>query len=161
MEFMSLKKTPMPEILLCNLIILILRLYKNKYTMNFGSFKYVLPALIICLLCCGVACAQSQPNTLVVNTSQDLNTGRLKIDSLDGQLIKILGERERIVKAIGLYKAKNHIPPLQATRFKQVVDKGIAAGSKEGLSAGFITELLNAIHKESLRIEGDSTLMKH
>jgi chorismate mutase len=31
--------------------------------------------------------------------------------------------------------------------------KGIEAGEKEGLSAEFISELLNAIHKESLRIE--------
>jgi|GEM_PF-464420 len=128
--------------------------------MDFKFFKNVLPAIIICLLYCNIARAQSQPNILLINTAQDLNNGRIKIDSLDDQLIKILGERERIVKAIGIYKAKNHIPPLQAARFKQVVDKGIAAGSKEGLSSEFITELLNAIHKESLRIEGDSTLMK-
>jgi len=41
-----------------------------------------------------------------------------------------------------------------------VVDKGIAAGNKEGLSLEFITELLNAIHKESLRIERDSAMVK-
>ena len=124
--------------------------------MDMKSYKFFLSAIVICLLCCGMARAQSKSAELVVNNSQDLATSRVKIDSLDDQLIKILGERERIVKAIGIYKAKNHIPPLQAARFQQVVDKGIAAGSKEGLSSGFITELLNAIHKESLRIEGDS-----
>jgi chorismate mutase len=124
--------------------------------MDMKSYKFFLSATVICLLCCGMAHAQSKSAELVVNNSQDLATSRVKIDSLDDQLIKILGERERIVKAIGIYKAKNHIPPLQAARFQQVVDKGIAAGSKEGLSSGFITELLNAIHKESLRIEGDS-----
>ncbi|MBB5634798.1 chorismate mutase [Pedobacter cryoconitis] len=82
-----------------------------------------------------------------------LQISRKKIDSLDKQLIELIGERERVVKEIGLYKAQNNIPPLQADRFKQVLEKSIAAGGKEGLSAGFITELMNAIHKESLRIE--------
>jgi len=120
-------------------------------------FSAILLATGICLLCAGSAFGQA--NT--VNNKQDLAVSRVKIDSLDNQLMKILGERERIVKEIGIYKAKNHIPPLQAARFKEVLDKGIAAGSKEGLSSEFITELLNAIHQESLRIEGDSTQVKH
>jgi len=84
-----------------------------------------------------------------------LTTGRKQIDSLDKKLIEILGERERIVKEIGIYKAQYHIPPLQAARFQKVLENGIAAGKKEGLSIEFVTELLNAIHKESLRIEED------
>jgi len=120
--------------------------------MNKNLFKSFLLAAGMCLLFCATGYAQSN----AVNTKQDLDASRVKIDSLDNQLIKILGERERIVKAIGIYKAKNHIPPLQAARFQQVVEKGIAAGNKEGLSTEFITELLNAIHKESLRIEGDT-----
>jgi len=98
---------------------------------------------------------------MTVNTKQDLDAGRAKIDSLDNLLMKVLGERERIAQAIGVYKAKNHLPPLAEARFKEVLNKSIEAGKKEGLSAEFITELMNAIHKESLRIESDSTLMKH
>ena len=82
-----------------------------------------------------------------------LEAARHKIDSLDKKLIEILGARERVVKEIGIYKAKNNIPSLQAARFQQVIDRGIAAGKKEDLSPEFITEMLNAIHKESLRIE--------
>jgi chorismate mutase len=68
-------------------------------------------------------------------------------------LIQVIGEREKAVREIGVYKAENHIPPLQAARFQQVLEKGIAEGKEEGLSAEFITEILNSIHKESLRIE--------
>ncbi len=94
--------------------------------------------------------AQSgQPKTV----DPTLELARKKIDSLDKKLIEILGARERVVKEIGIYKAKNNIPSLQAARFQQVIDKGITAGKKEDLSPEFITELLNAIHKESLRIE--------
>src|ERR1035437_3791529 len=109
--------------------------------MNRNFFRGLFLASGMCLLCCAAAYAQSN----AVNTKQDLDVSRIKIDSLDNQLMKILGERERIVKAIGIYKAKNHIPSLQAARFQQVVEKGIAAGNKEGLSTEFITELLNAI----------------
>lgn len=86
-------------------------------------------------------------------TDPTLEVARQKIDSLDKKLIEILGARERVVKEIGIYKAKNNIPSLQAARFQQVIDKGITAGKKEDLSPAFIIELLNAIHKESLRIE--------
>jgi chorismate mutase len=121
--------------------------------MNTKPFKWLISVLAICLLCCSIGYAQSKHTQLQINTKQDLDAGRVKIDSLDNQLIKVLGEREKIVKAIGVYKAKNHIPPLQEGRFKQVVQKTIAAGNKVGLSPEFIMELLNAIHKESLRIE--------
>jgi chorismate mutase len=121
--------------------------------MEVNSFKTLLSGFGIFLLSLGIAHAQSKPAELTINTKKDLDAGRAKIDSLDNQLIKVLGEREKIVKAIGVYKAKNHIAPLQEGRFKQVVRKTIAAGNKVGLSPEFIMELLNAIHKESLRIE--------
>ncbi|MFD2287971.1 hypothetical protein GJU39_21310 [Pedobacter petrophilus] len=84
-----------------------------------------------------------------------LESNRKKIDSLDKQLVELLAKREVIVKEIGIYKAKNHIPPLQTARFQQVLQKNIEAGQKQGLSPEFITEVFNAIHKESLKIEED------
>ncbi|MBB5619136.1 chorismate mutase [Pedobacter cryoconitis] len=92
-------------------------------------------------------------NTLQIN--------RKKIDSLDKKLMELIGERERAVREIGVYKAKNNIPPLQADRFKQVLEKSIITGEKEGLSATFVTEMMNAIHKESLRIEDEIKLNFH
>jgi chorismate mutase len=107
------------------------------------------------------AWSQSKPANLRVNTAQDLDVARKKIDSLDSQLINIIGERERIAQAIGVYKATNNIPPLQPARFKQVIDRSIEAGKKQGLSPYFVTEIMNAIHKESLRIEGDTAKLGH
>jgi len=87
------------------------------------------------------------------NKGNVLQVNRKKIDSLDHQLMELIGERERAVREIGVYKAKNNIAPLQADRFKQVLEKSIESGKKEGLSAVFVTEMMNAIHRESLRIE--------
>ena len=125
--------------------------------MNKKLYLTITAVFIACLFSFHTCMAQQ----MTVNTKQDLDAGRAKIDSLDSLLMKVLGERERIAQAIGVYKAKNHLPPLAEARFKEVLNKSIEAGKKEGLSAEFITELMNAIHKESLRIESDSTLMKH
>jgi len=127
--------------------------------MKHRALKFLF-AIACCSLFSYAARSQSVP-TMPVNSPKDLDAGRVKIDSLDNLLMRVLGERERIAGAIGAYKAKNHIPPLQEARFKQVVEKSIEAGKKEGLSAEFITELMNSIHKESLRIEGDSTAVRH
>jgi len=105
----------------------------------------------VTLLSYSAAHAQSKP----INTKAEFDAARAKIDSLDSQMIKTIGERQKIVREIGTYKAKNHIAPLQAARFKQVVDKAKEAGKKEGLSPEFIEELMNAIHTESLKLESD------
>jgi chorismate mutase len=92
-----------------------------------------------------------QPAATASDTT--LKNKRKVIDSLDRKLFEVLGARERVVREIGVYKAQHHIAPLQAARFQKVLERGIEAGKKEGLSAGFVTEMLNAIHKESLRLE--------
>jgi chorismate mutase len=80
---------------------------------------------------------------------------RLTIDSLDNALIQLIGQREKIVREIGTYKAKHKIPALQANRFQDVVNRSIAAGKEQGLSPEFITGLMNLIHNESLRLENE------
>ena len=93
------------------------------------------------------------PSHAQAQQNQDLSSFRHKIDSLDHQLIHLLAQREKIVKDVGEYKAENHIPPLQQKRFDQLVARAVMEGRKEDLSSEFIRELMNAIHKESLRIE--------
>ena|SRR5258708_404965 len=112
-------------------------------------YLFLIAALTLLFYCNYPAHAQNAPQ--VADTT--LQNNRKKIDRIDKQLIELIGEREKIVKEIGIYKAKNNIAPLQAARFQEVLNQAIAAGEKEGLSAEFVTELLNAIHKESLRIE--------
>jgi len=119
----------------------------------------LLLVLGISLFSISVARAQTIPASKQPAQKQTLDSARRIIDSLDNALLHTLGERERIVKEIGIYKAKNHIAPLQAARFQEVLDKSIAAGKKLGLSAEFITQLMNAVHEESLRIERDSTIV--
>ena len=78
---------------------------------------------------------------------------RKMIDSLDNQLINILGNRMKVVTMVGMYKAKNNIPALQQSRFDALVKKNVEAGKPWDLSEQFIIEIMNAIHKESLAKE--------
>ena len=123
-------------------------------------YSRVLGLFIVSLFNYSLVSAQSAPMKTPKSTDQTLQISRKKIDSLDKALITLLGERERVVKEIGVYKAQNNIPALQADRFKQVIQKSIEAGKKEGLSETFVTELMNAIHKESLRIEEEIKAQK-
>lgn len=111
---------------------------------------HVLAALVVSIVVYADCQAQTDSK---LSTDNTIEIQRRKIDSLDKKLIEILGARERAVKEIGIYKAKHNIAPLQTARFQEVMKKSIAAGAEEGLSAEFITKLLNAIHEESLRIE--------
>jgi chorismate mutase len=119
------------------------------------TYKSVAAIAVLCVVVSTVASAQNKTQEQI---NAALSISRKKIDSLDKLLIKVLGSRQRVVKEVGIYKKKNNVPPLQPARFKQVLDKAVAAGAEEGLSAEFITEMMNAIHKESLRLEEDSTV---
>ncbi|SHE62425.1 chorismate mutase [Pedobacter caeni] len=101
--------------------------------------------LLLCLIFVNASYAQLADTTLAFH--------RKKIDSLDQKLIEIIGERERVVKEVGIYKMKNNIPALQKGRFKQILEKNIRMGAEQGLSAKLMTKVMNAIHEESLRIE--------
>jgi chorismate mutase len=128
--------------------------------MKIKFYSRVFGLLLASVFSYSLVSAQTTPMNTPKGNDQTLQVSRKKIDSLDKALIALLGERERVVKEIGVYKAKNNIPALQADRFKQVIEKSIEAGKKEGLSETFVTELMNAIHKESLRIEEEIKAQK-
>ena len=118
--------------------------------------KQILYTLVLILLlnfCSAISYGQSSAGISQVTTDSALAIYRKKIDSLDKQLIRVVGEREKIVREVGIFKAKYEVAPLQAARFQQVIDKCIEEGKKEGLSAAFVTQLMNLIHNESLQIE--------
>jgi len=89
-------------------------------------------------------------NFAVFSQQDTLQTCRKKIDSLDVQLIRILGERMEVVTAIGRYKAAHQIAALQPKRFEEILRKNILLGQEKQLSEPFIRALMEAIHQESL-----------
>ncbi|MBL7115683.1 MAG: bifunctional 3-deoxy-7-phosphoheptulonate synthase/chorismate mutase type II [Kiritimatiellae bacterium] len=76
---------------------------------------------------------------------------RIEVDSLDKQLIEVLGKRMEIVREMGDLKRRNNISTLQPHRWNEIVVSRAATGSELGLAAEFIFRLFEEIHEEAIR----------
>jgi chorismate mutase len=116
-------------------------LIQNKKIM---SHKLVILVII-------AAASFSQAKAQSANPKDTLTYNRAQIDTLDSQIIDLLGKRMAAARAIGIYKIDHHIGVVQSARFEEVLQNAIKHGTSLGLSEEFIRALYNDIHKESIR----------
>lgn len=83
----------------------------------------------------------------------NLESLRNQIDSIDYQLIEMIGERMKIVENIGKYKKDNNLTILQIKRWTNILESRRELALKIGLSEKFIHTMLKLIHEESIRIQ--------
>ncbi|MBN2682365.1 MAG: bifunctional 3-deoxy-7-phosphoheptulonate synthase/chorismate mutase type II [Bacteroidales bacterium] len=76
---------------------------------------------------------------------------RNQIDSLDSQLLELLGRRMDIVEKIGEFKRKNDITILQLRRWENILKTRTEWGQKLGLDNELIKQMLEIIHKSSIK----------
>jgi len=76
---------------------------------------------------------------------------RTEIDKLDAELLNILSRRIQVVDEIGEYKSNNNITILQLVRWNNVVINRLRTGIKSGLDKNFLHQMLEIVHKESIR----------
>lgn len=110
----------------------------------------ILSMLLIACWCLG---AKTMAQTTGQPAADSLAAYRVQIDSIDQQIINWLGKRMRVVEEVGAYKARHNMPALQQKRFDAILQKNIGLGKLVNLSETFITELMHAIHRESLAKE--------
>ncbi|MEP7198072.1 MAG: chorismate mutase [Saprospiraceae bacterium] len=86
---------------------------------------------------------------------QDYNskiaTIRTKIDSIDHQIIELLGQRMSLAENIGQEKKLNHIAILQPDRWNEIITRLLKVAQEQGLSEEFVFSLIEAIHIESIQ----------
>lgn len=80
-----------------------------------------------------------------------LENFRTRIDELDGQILELLSRRMKISAMIGNYKKKQNLAPFQPKRWSAVLEDRLATGTTLKIDPGFLKQLFNLIHKESLR----------
>jgi chorismate mutase len=80
---------------------------------------------------------------------------RSEIDKIDSELLEILSRRMQIVTEIGKTKKDSNIMILQIERWRTIINKRLADGTKRGLSAEFLKSLLELVHGESIRIQNN------
>ncbi|MGN7721535.1 chorismate mutase [Chitinophaga sp. 22620] len=85
---------------------------------------------------------------------KDFNTAleklRNQINGIDDEILLLLGNRMKIAEKIGQYKKDNNITILQTNRWNEILDRGIRAGEKLGLTKDFVLKYFDAVHLESI-----------
>ena len=84
---------------------------------------------------------------------KDLQVLRAEIDQLDEQLWEIIGQRAELVRQIGEWKRLHSEQVIQPERWEQVLQHCQTIAKQHGLSEELVEELMETIHKESVRIE--------
>ena len=80
---------------------------------------------------------------------------REQIDSIDQQLLELLMQRMKIINQIGHFKLNNKITILQLRRWENIIKTRIEFGKEMNLPASFIKDILQIIHKESIRQQNE------
>jgi len=92
-----------------------------------------------------------QPGTDDPQFINQLELLREEIDRIDHRLIDILAERMVIAEQIGHYKRENNITIFQSGRWGEILQDRVGYGQPKGLSKDILTEILQMVHKESIR----------
>ncbi len=92
-----------------------------------------------------------------INTDEHTKLKELRelIDSLDEELLDLLGQRIAVIKEAGMYKKVHDLPELDEKRWQNVLETRLAQAKELNLSTQFVTKLLELIHSYTLKIEAD------
>lgn len=85
----------------------------------------------------------------------ELQSLRMKMDSIDEQLVELLKGRMDIAELVGEYKRDNDLAVLQLERWRDIVKTRMIWSEELGISREFIRTILEQVHKESIRIQTD------
>ena len=84
---------------------------------------------------------------------RDLASLRTEIDKLDKQLWDIIAQRADVAREIGEWKRTHGEQILQPERYQHVLQHCLALAQQYGLSEAVVCEVMEALHKESVRVE--------
>lgn len=82
-----------------------------------------------------------------------LTTLRGHIDDLDHELLSLLARRMELSRQIAEIKHERGMTIYQSERWNSLMNDRLALASTLGLQAGFIKEILEKIHAESIRVQ--------
>ena len=113
------------------------------------SEQQILPADLISLL----DNLKIRDVTLDKSQVSDIRDLRIKMDSIDEQLVELLCGRMNIARAIGDYKKEHGLTVLQLSRWREIIKTRKVWSEEMGLEEEFLKLVLEQVHKESIRIQ--------
>lgn len=101
---------------------------------------------------------ENMMNKLIIPSKTEINDNTLEkyrecLDSIDTELIHLLGKRFEIIKQIASYKKEHAIPILQINRWKKVREQNLALAKEQQLDIQFAESLLEILHKASIEYQ--------
>lgn len=80
---------------------------------------------------------------------------RGKLDPIDDEIARLLGERFEICREVAHYKSERGIPMMQPERVAQVRARYLARGSEAGLPAEFTADLFDLLIGATCKLEDE------
>jgi chorismate mutase len=84
---------------------------------------------------------------------EELEHFRQVIDSMDAEVVDLIGKRMELVLELGRIKGDHNMPVYQADRWRDIVESRTAWGAKNGLDATFILKLFELVHDKSIQTQ--------
>ena len=78
-------------------------------------------------------------------SAEGLEPFRRRLDVLDDEIARLLGERFEICREVALYKSAHGIPMMQPDRVVEVRARYLARGGEAGLPAAFSGDLFDLL----------------
>ena len=92
-------------------------------------------------------------NNAELLNNTELSSLRREIDLLDEQLWEIIGKRADVDRQIGEWKRQHGEQVMQPKRWQQVMQHCLTIAKEHELSETLVSEVMEAIHKDSIKIE--------
>lgn len=80
---------------------------------------------------------------------------RSRLDEIDDEIAKLLGERLQICREVAVYKSEHGIPMMQPDRVKIVRDRYLARGAEHDLPERFTSDLFDLLIATTCRLEDE------
>jgi len=80
---------------------------------------------------------------------------RRRLDEIDDQVAKLLGERLQICREVAVYKSEHEIPMMQPHRVKAVRERYLARGAEVDLPEDFTSDLFELLIATTCKLEDE------
>jgi len=87
--------------------------------------------------------------------SEGLEPFRRRLDAIDDEIARLLGERFDICREVAIYKSDHEIPMMQPDRVEEVRARYLARGAEVDLPADFTGELFDLLIGATCKAEDE------
>ena len=87
------------------------------------------------------------------SSQEEIEQIRQILDSMDAEVVDLLGKRMQLVEKLGKIKGENNMPIYQSERWREIVESRTLWGVNNGLDTEFILKLFELIHDKSIKTQ--------